>query len=250
VTALTAYADGFSGRPDGLTRAQPGPGVNIPRPIDVGVQLPVHGTDHGVLSGAGASSPALVAADAGAAGHPLRAVTGHEHDLIKPAVRLEPWMPGLLPSPAAVMERLDDHVQPTQGLLLRGERTSALPVPVVAPDFLQLSRSNHVGDARLPHSPRLSSFLQRGVVRVAVISQQPPGTALLRERRAGTELVGSSHPHRSWCPNVGHGPGYWRRRAAVCRPYGPVPTSGPRHAGGRECGSPCHRTAAAPSARS
>src|SRR6266851_7309263 len=66
VTALTAEAGSFSGRLGGLTRAQPGPGVNVARPVHIGVHRAVHGADHGVLSWPGAPSPALVAAGAGA----------------------------------------------------------------------------------------------------------------------------------------------------------------------------------------
>ena len=66
MTALTAEADSFSGRVGGLTRAQPGPGVDVARPVHVGVHRAVRGADHLVLPGAGAPGATAVAADAGA----------------------------------------------------------------------------------------------------------------------------------------------------------------------------------------
>ena len=62
VTALAAEAASFSGRIS-LTRAQSGPGCDVPGPVHVGVERPVYGTDDRVLLRAGASSPAQVAVD-------------------------------------------------------------------------------------------------------------------------------------------------------------------------------------------
>src|SRR5580692_10234670 len=72
VTALAAEAASFSGR-IGLTRAQPGSGVDVERAVAVGVHAAVHRADNGVLLRAGASSPAAVAVDA-------RVSRVHEHD--------------------------------------------------------------------------------------------------------------------------------------------------------------------------
>ena len=73
VTALTAEAASFSGRSRGLTRAQPGPGADVDRPVYVRVERAVFGADHGVLPGAGAFGAAPVAGDAGVPGV-------HKHD--------------------------------------------------------------------------------------------------------------------------------------------------------------------------
>src|SRR5260221_9580456 len=54
-------------------------------------------------------------------------------------------------------------------------------------------------------------------VRQSDAAPQPGRAGLLRARRVGPELVGSSHLHRSWRPVRGHGPGCWRRRTA-CMP--------------------------------
>src|SRR5690242_19921411 len=47
-----------------MTRAQPGPGVDVPGTVEVSVDLAVNGTDDGLLLRTCASSPAVVAADA------------------------------------------------------------------------------------------------------------------------------------------------------------------------------------------
>src|SRR6202035_319728 len=63
VTALTAEAASFSGCIS-PTRAQPGPGCNVPCAVAIGVHAAVHRTDNSVLLRARASAPALVAVDA------------------------------------------------------------------------------------------------------------------------------------------------------------------------------------------
>src|SRR5207247_9411099 len=64
VTALPPGGGRFSGCRSDLTRAQPGPGSNVQRPVHVGVVRPAAGADHGVLPWALASVPAGVAGDA------------------------------------------------------------------------------------------------------------------------------------------------------------------------------------------
>jgi len=73
VTALTAEAASFSARLRGLTRAQPGPGSNVDRTVEVSVHCAAVAADYGVLLRALTSAPAPVAADA-------RAGRIHEHD--------------------------------------------------------------------------------------------------------------------------------------------------------------------------
>ena len=63
VTALPPGGCRFSGCRSDLTRAQPGPGSNVQRPVHVGVVRPAAGADHGVLPWALASVPAGVAGD-------------------------------------------------------------------------------------------------------------------------------------------------------------------------------------------
>src|SRR5260221_13608560 len=70
--------------------------------------------------------------------------------------------------------------------------------------------------------------------------------ALLGTRRVGAELVGSSHRHRSWCPNVGRGPGCWRRRATACDLTARYRRPGPGYGEGRERGFLCRLEAAVP----
>src|SRR6266702_1843174 len=112
----------------------------------------------------------------------------------------------------------------------------SLPVPVGGADLLQLSRLHAVGDADLAHPPRLPAFFERGVVQVAVIGQQPGGAALLGPGWVGAELVGSFHRYRSWRSVWVTAREAGTAGPLVCRPYGPVLTSGPGHAGGRELG--------------
>ena len=64
VTALPPEGGSFSSRRRGLIRAQPGPGVDVPGPVDVGVDRARSGADHGVLPRSGAPRPAGVAVDA------------------------------------------------------------------------------------------------------------------------------------------------------------------------------------------
>src|SRR4029079_17538166 len=64
VTALPREGGSFSSCRSSLTRAQPGPACDIDRTIHVGVHWAARGADHGVLAGAGASRPAVVAGDA------------------------------------------------------------------------------------------------------------------------------------------------------------------------------------------
>ena len=65
VTALAAVAASFSGCLHGLTRAQPGPGINVTRAVDVGVHHAVRRTDNCVLMRSAAPFPALVTIGAG-----------------------------------------------------------------------------------------------------------------------------------------------------------------------------------------
>ena len=58
VTALPPGGGSFSGCRSDLTRAQPGPGSNVQRPVHVGVVRPAAGADHGVLPWALAFAPA------------------------------------------------------------------------------------------------------------------------------------------------------------------------------------------------
>src|SRR5215471_5978182 len=64
VTALPPESGSFSSCRRSLTRAQPGPGRNIPCPVHVGVDHAMNGADHGLLLRAFASAPAAMAADA------------------------------------------------------------------------------------------------------------------------------------------------------------------------------------------
>src|SRR5215469_2266568 len=64
VTALPPGGDSFSSCRCSPTRAQPGPGVDVPGPVHVGVVRAAVGTDHRVLPRALASLPAGVAGDA------------------------------------------------------------------------------------------------------------------------------------------------------------------------------------------
>ena len=64
---------GFSSR-GGLTRAQPGPGCDVARRVEVGVDLAVHGADHSLLPRPGALPAASVAFDTRSGGI-------HEHHL-------------------------------------------------------------------------------------------------------------------------------------------------------------------------
>ena len=65
VTALPPEGGSFSSCRSSLTRAQPGPGSNVPRRVHVGIHRAVNGADDGILLRAVASSSAAVAADAG-----------------------------------------------------------------------------------------------------------------------------------------------------------------------------------------
>src|SRR5262249_39300204 len=104
---------------------------------------------------------------------------------------------------------------PAQGLLLGGERVPPLTLRVGPAYLLQLRRLHAVGDADMAHRPRLTPFLQRGVVQVAMVSQKLHRAALLRPRWVGAELVGSSQRHPVRVAGV-VGPGRCRL-AGLCR---------------------------------
>src|SRR5215472_8630963 len=67
VTAQMLDSTSFSSR-GGLTRAQPGPGGDVARRIEIGIHLAVRSADHGVLPGASAFPSAMLASDACAGG--------------------------------------------------------------------------------------------------------------------------------------------------------------------------------------
>jgi hypothetical protein len=67
VTALPAAAGSFSSR-EGLTRAQPGPGGDVARPVVVGVPRSASRADDGVLPRPGAAGATGMAAGAGVVG--------------------------------------------------------------------------------------------------------------------------------------------------------------------------------------
>ena len=112
---------GFSSR-EGLTRAQPGPGCDVARPVDVGVHRAVGRADHGVRRGPDASAPAVVAADAGAGGFTntvrrpaLSALAARMlANCAQPASRID------LLSPAFAAAMFGRNTRPGPGLARRG----------------------------------------------------------------------------------------------------------------------------------
>src|SRR5438477_1411218 len=73
VTALPPEGGSFSSCWGSVTRAQPGPGGNVDRTVDVCVHRAARGADHGVLAGTSASRPAVVAGN-------TRPGRVHQHD--------------------------------------------------------------------------------------------------------------------------------------------------------------------------
>jgi hypothetical protein len=124
---------------------------------------------------------------------PLRAVTNDEPDLVEPAVRLESWV-ARLPLARPRIERGEHHIEPTQRPQLRGERVASLAFRVGAADVFQLGGLHTVADTDSAQAPCLAAFFQRGVVQVAVVSEQARRSPLLRACGVGTEL--ESPPHR------------------------------------------------------
>ena len=113
VIAPPVETGSFSGD-ERLTRAQPGPGQDVARPINVGVVLAADGADHGVLPWPGASGPAGVAVD--------QRWQGHEHDSPSGAFSLGDKDACEL-APASVQDR------PVQSRPLRDSRPGASTVP-------------------------------------------------------------------------------------------------------------------------
>ena len=104
---------------------------------------------------------------------------------------------------------------------------------------LQLGGLHAVADADPPHAPRLAALLQRGVVQVAVIGQQPHRAALLGACRVGAELVSSSHRHQLPVFGDGNGPGGCHLAGPFARrSYGPAPTIPGWHLRGGSAASP------------
>jgi len=123
---------------------------------------------------------------------PLGPIAVDEPDLPEPGVRLEPGIARLLaPVPLRVRgtpeERGERIVESAEGLLLGGERVHTLPAWVSLANVLKLGRLHPVGHGCLPHTPRLATLLERGVVQVAVVVHQLHRAPLLRARRVGAD---------------------------------------------------------------
>jgi hypothetical protein len=110
----------------------------------------------------------------------------HEQDLTETLVGLEPRSAHLPPGPPLLLgvpdtleERLVDGVEAAEGLLLGGEGMAALPVRVGRADLLELDGLIAVGDRHPTQPPGLAPLLQRGVVQVTVVTEQPCRAALL-----------------------------------------------------------------------
>src|SRR5262245_28580016 len=93
-------------------------------------------------------------------------------------------------------ERLHRPVQTTQGRLLRRERPAPLPLRVERPDLFQLYGLVAVPDGRHRQMPiGVATFLQRCVVKRAVVGQHPGQCLRLPCRWTKKELVRTSHAY-------------------------------------------------------
>ena len=114
-------------------------------------------------------------------------------DTVEPVRRLEPRVAGRLAGLDPPEEPGERPVQPAQRRLLgrEGPRRHIRPD---LPDVLELSRLVPVGDTGSPQPPGVPSFLQGGVVQLAVGCQTLPQGDLLACGGPQPELVGPSHP--------------------------------------------------------
>ena len=134
----------------------------------------------------------------GSAGVRFRAVPGDETDLAEPAVGLEPRITRLPLPPRSGVEGGEHGAEPTQRLLLSGERVAPLPVRVGAAYLFQLGGLHVVANADPADAPRLPALLQRRVVQIAVISEQPRRASFLRACRVGAEFKSAPRRTRSF----------------------------------------------------
>ena len=109
--------------------------------------------------------------------------------------RLEPRI-ARLPLLSARVERGEYGIEQTEGLLLARERVAALTPRVGLADSPQLPGLHAIGERMPAHPPRFAAFLQRRVVQIAVIREQPRRAPLLRAGRIGAELERASHRAR------------------------------------------------------
>jgi hypothetical protein len=128
---------------------------------------------------------------------PFCAIPGDESSLAEPAVGLEPWIASF----SLLRPRIkggEHGVEPTQGLLLGGERVPPLALRIAPADLPQLRGLHPVANADPAHAPRLTALLQCRVVQVAVIGEQPHCSCFLRACGVGAELKGAPHRARSF----------------------------------------------------
>jgi hypothetical protein len=132
-----------------------------------------------------------------AVGPPPAAVTvGGPLNAIEPVGSLEPRVAGCLASLHPTEEPGERSVQPAQRRLLGRERPYRHVRPDL-PDLSELGRLVPIGDTGSPQPPRIPSFLQGGVVQLAVRRQALPQGDVLASGGTQPKLVGPPHtaPH-------------------------------------------------------
>jgi hypothetical protein len=138
--------------------------------------------------------PNTLQVDPAAVGLPTAAVTvGGPLNAIEAVCSLEPRVAGRLAGLHPSVEPGERPVQTAKRRLLGRERPHRHVRPDL-PDLFELGRLVPIGDTGSPQPPRIPSFLQGGVVQLAVRRQALPQGDVLASRGTQPELVGPSHP--------------------------------------------------------